>query len=300
MESRVARAVIPAAGKGTRLWPLTKSQPKEMLPVGHKPTIQHVVEELLAAGVQHILLITGWQKRAIEDHFDRDHGGLRTSSSLPDGVGCLGLEDLNARLFYVRQEEQRGLGDAIRYAEGFVGGEPFVVALGDTLIHTPAGQPLLVERLMACHRERRGAMVIAVERVGPKDTRKYGIVQPAEPLEEAEGPFPIVDIVEKPAPEAAPSRWAVASRYILVPAVFEYLRRTPPGINNEIQLTDAIRAMLRDGYPVWCVPLRPGEKRHDIGNFETYAKAFIEMALRDEKFGKALRAHLRQLLEEEP
>lgn len=293
MSSRVVRkAVIPAAGMGSRLLPCTKSQPKEMLAVGRLPTIQHVVEEIVAARVQDICIITGWQKRAIEDHFDLSHGGLSLLKGDRNGLGVLSDGALNRHLFYVRQAEQRGLGDAISYAEQFVGDNSFLVALGDTILYSPSAPPL-TDRLIEAHTANGAFATIAVESVRPEDVVKYGIVKPAGEMA-ADGPTYIEDIVEKPSVEDAPSSYAVASRYILDPIIFQALNRTPPGRGGEIQLTDAIRLLIAEGHRCQVVPLRPDERRYDIGNFGSYFKAFIDMALRDPAEGEAVLSYLRQ------
>ncbi|HIE50855.1 MAG TPA: hypothetical protein EYP85_03775 [Armatimonadetes bacterium] len=287
----VTKAVIPAAGRGTRLRPATKSQPKEMLPVGRKPTIQYVVEELFTAGLEDIIIITGWYKRAIEDHFDLNHGAdLETEPFLSNDV--FRGRDLNRHLFYVRQRRQAGLADAVLHGSAFVGKEPFVVALGDTIIYTPQGVPL-VKRLIEAHRAIGAAATIAVEPVRPEEVKKYGIVAPKA---ETEGVFEIVDIIEKPSPQEAPSHFAVASRYVFEAVIFDMIRRIGPGVGGELQLTDAIRLLLREGYPVWCVRLAPDEIRYDIGNFVTYYRAFIDMALRDPEVGPKIGAYLRTVV----
>jgi UTP--glucose-1-phosphate uridylyltransferase len=290
--STVRKAVIPVAGLGTRLLPATKSQPKEMLPVGRKPVVQYVVEELERAAARDICLVTGRGKRAIEDHFDRDEA--LTSYLTASGHGALleelAFEQLPIRLFYTRQAVPRGLGDAILHAEEFVGAEPFIVALGDTIIRSHESQEL-VQRLAQVHVKQSAAATIAVEEVDADDVYRYGIVSPAG---EGEA-FPITDLVEKPSRETAPSRLAIAARYVFSPSIFEAIRRTQPDRQGDIQLTDAIRVLLAQGQPVWAVRLRPGERRYDIGNFETYFKAFIDFAADDEKYGHAVRHYIHQL-----
>jgi len=292
----IRKAVIPAAGLGTRLYPATRSQPKEMLPLGRKPTIQLVVEEVVAAGLREILIITGQQKRAIEDHFDAANG--------------LGLE---ASFFFTRQSEQRGLGDAVACARHFVGSETFLVALGDCLIWSPPRRVEarasaaegrqeggLVARMLALHEQKRPGATIAVQRVPADRLSDYGVVAPkAEPgfTGATASAFEISDIVEKPGPDRAPSDLAVAARYVLDPVVFEFLARTPPGNQGEIQLTDALRLMLREGCAVWCMPLSETETRYDVGSFPGYWKAFADMMVNDPEIGEELRDHLRGLLQ---
>ena len=288
----VRKAVVPVAGLGTRLLPATKSQPKEMLPVGRKPVVQYVIEELERAAARDICFVTGRGKRAIEDHFDRDEG--LTSFLTATGHGALleelAFEQLPVRLFYTRQAVPRGLGDAILHAEEFVGGEDFIVALGDTIIRAREGQEL-VQRLAEVHRKQKATATVAVEEVDPSEVYRYGIVRPM-----ADGwAFPITDLVEKPPVEAAPSRYAIAARYVFSSDIFGAIRNTLPDRHGDLQLTDAIRVLLSQGKPVWAVRLRPGEKRYDIGNFETYFKAFIDFAADDEKYGYAVRHHIHQL-----
>ncbi len=286
----VRKAVIPAAGMGSRLLPCTKSQPKEMLAVGRLPTIQHVLEELVNADVENICIVTGWQKRAIEDHFDLSHGGLSLLKGDPKELGVLADPELNRRLFYVRQAAQRGLGDAVLHARHFVGADSFLVALGDTILYSP-DEPHLIRRLVDGHCGAGVFATIAVEPVRQEDVHRYGIIAPAGELA-ADGPSAIVDIVEKPSADTAPSRYAVASRYIFEPIIFDAIDRTPPGKNGEIQLTDAIRMLIHEGHRCQVVPLAPRDKRYDIGNFGSYFRAFIDMALRDPEEGPALAAYL--------
>ena len=224
----VAKAVVPAAGRGTRLMPATRSQPKEMLPVGRKPTIQHVVEELAAGGLREVLLISGQGKRAIEDHLDRD-------------IALNGEEHqpwMDLRFFHARQSQPRGLADAISIAEPFAGGQPFVVALGDSILVSHSSQPV-IKRMIDVHAAHRPAATIAVEEVPWELVSRYGIVAPKG---EPDHVFAISGFVEKPSPSKAPSNLAAAGRYILEPVIFDAIRRTKPGIGGELWLTDALRS----------------------------------------------------------
>lgn len=294
----VTKAVIPAAGLGTRLLPCTKSQPKEMLPVGRLPTIQHVVEELFRSGIDNICMITGWQKRAIEDHFDLSHGGEKAARA-GQKWGHVPLGELNRRLFYVRQAEQKGLGDAVLHGEVFVGQEPFLVALGDSIIHSPH-EPILLERLMAAHCAADDVFAtIAVEQVPREHVIRYGIVAPRGPMVPGEATV-LEDIIEKPKVDEAPSQYAVAARYVFSPLIFEALRTTKPGKSGEIQLTDAVRALIHSGHKCQVVPLCNGERRYDIGNYNSYFRAFIDLALADEVEGPGLRKYLQGLLANTP
>jgi UTP--glucose-1-phosphate uridylyltransferase len=290
--SKIRKAVVPVAGLGTRLLPATKSQPKEMLPVGRKPVVQYVIEEMARAGVTQVLLITGRSKRAIEDHFDRDEDLV---SRLKAGdnehlVDALDYEVLPLTIFYTRQHAPQGLGDAIRYAEDFVGNEPFVVALGDTIIKS--GDREVVARLMECFTDNRASAAIAVETVDRQDVFKYGIVTPASSGDD----FAVADLVEKPSIASAPSTLAIAARYVFGPELFEALRATLPDRKGEIQLVDAIKVLMARGMSVRGLTLGPGEKRYDIGNFESYFRAFVDFALNDEQVGYTVRQYINQLV----
>ncbi len=278
----ITKAVVPAAGRGTRLLPATRSQPKEMLPVGRKPTIQHVVEELALSGLREVLLISGQDKRAIEDHLDRD--------------ACDNDEPhqpwMDLRFFHARQSQPRGLADAIAIAEPFAGGQPFVVALGDSIILSRHHEPVL-KRMIAAHEKHRPVATIAVEEVPHEAVSRYGIVAPKG---KPDSVFTIQGFVEKPAPSAAPSNLAAAGRYILDPIVFDAIRRTKPGIGGELWLTDALGLLLKEGREIVCVRLRKDEHRLDIGNFLSYYQAFIELSLADHEHAPALRAWLRKRL----
>jgi|WetSurMetagenome_2_1015567.scaffolds.fasta_scaffold247880_2 UTP--glucose-1-phosphate uridylyltransferase len=276
-------AVIPAAGRGTRLMPATRSQPKEMLPVGRKPTIQHVVEELSLAGIKEILLVSGQGKRAIEDHLDRD-----ISSGEEKHQPWMDLD-----IFHVRQSTPKGLADAINLARPFAVNRPFVVALGDSIVLSHSKEPLL-KHMMDLHLKHRPAATIAVETVPHTSVNRYGIVAPRG--KKTEGSFFIDDIVEKPLPKDAPSNFSAAGRYILEPVIFDAIRRTKPGIGGEIWLTDALRILLQEGKEILCVRLRKGERRLDIGNFLSYFQAFTELSLRDQEQGAAFRAWLKKRL----
>lgn len=292
MPDGIRSAVIPVAGLGTRLLPCTKSQPKEMLPVGRKPVVQYVVEEIESAGVERILFITGKGKHAIEDHFDRDEAlrSLLAAQGKQDLLDALAFEDSGTRFFYIRQAEQRGLGDAILHARHFVEGEAFLVALGDSIVRGP-GNSTVNEQMVECHREKKAACVIAFEEVPREEVSRYGIAAPAEEGEV----FRVEGLVEKPSVEDAPSNLAIAARYILPPEIFDALDETPPGKNNEVQLTDAIRSLLDQGMPVYGVRLAKGVRRYDIGNFESYFETFVEFALQDPELGERLRRYIERL-----
>ncbi len=292
---RISNAVIPAAGAGTRLLPSTKAQPKEMLPIGRKPLVQYVVEELEAAGIESILFITGRRKRAIEDHFDRDPElrDLLERTGRTELLEGLRFEDTGVNFFYTRQSEQLGLGHAVSCARDFAGREPFVVALGDSIITSrPETAPPLVRRMMDAYDRSDGGCVIAFHEVPDEATSRYGI---AEPVEDGDV-FEVRGLVEKPARGTAPSNLAICARYVLPPEVFRAIDRTEPGVNGEIQLTDAIRLLMQEGSRVIGVRLLPGERRYDIGNYESYYRTFVDFALADPELGPGFRKHLRARL----
>lgn len=286
-------AVIPVAGLGTRLLPATKSQPKEMLPVGRKPVVQYVVEELTRVGMKRVLFVTGPGKASIENHFDLNAELVQTlrESGKEDLLEELEFERAAVQFFYTRQRQLLGLGHAIQCARPFVGNQPFVVALGDSIIGMHAESDV-VQRMTRIYRERGAAAVIAFEEVPHAEVSQYGIALPKTDDEV----FEIVDLIEKPSAREAPSNLAIAARYVLAPAVFDALARTRRGKGGEIQLTDAIRSVIRDGGKGYGVRLRPGERRYDIGNFEAYFEAFVAFALADPKFGASLRRHLEDAL----
>lgn len=288
----IRNAVIPVAGLGTRLLPATKSQPKEMLPVGKKPIVQYIVEELSLCGMDRFLFVTGRGKSSIEDHFDIDADLIRSlrESGKEDLLSELEFERLGAHYFYTRQHEQRGLGDAISYAENFSGNEPFVVALGDSIIgrHEPSR---IVERLINAFEEADAACAIAVEEVPREQVSMYGIVRPATDTDV----FEVTDLIEKPSIEEAPSNLAIAGRYVFAPTLFEAIHRTGVDHRGEIQLTNAIRLMLSEGKKIVAVRLPRAEKRYDIGNFESYFETFVEFALTDPVYGPKLRKMVKEL-----
>ncbi|MBN2476933.1 MAG: UTP--glucose-1-phosphate uridylyltransferase [Pirellulales bacterium] len=288
-------AVVPVAGRGTRLLPLTKSQPKEMLPVGRKPVVQYVVEELARCGIGRLLFVTGPGKTAIENHFDIDVeliNNLRETGK-EELLTELAFEREDLEYFYTRQRRQLGLGHAVLCAQPVVGSQSFVVALGDSIIGLHA-QSEVVRTMIEKYEATRAVAVIAFEEVPPEDVIHYGIAQPRDGGHEV---FELGDLIEKPGVNEAPSNLAVASRYVFSPAIFDYLKRTPPGKADEIQLTDAIRMLIRDGRKVLGVRLGADERRFDIGNFESYFLAFAEFALADPQYGAALKNHLKGLLQ---
>jgi UTP--glucose-1-phosphate uridylyltransferase len=286
----ITDAVIPVAGLGTRLLPATRSQPKEMLPLVDKPVVQYVVEELVRAGIARVLFVTGRRKRAIEDHFDADPE-LDTGPLIDPRTGL--------QILYTRQAHAAGLGDAVRYAESVGREHAIVVALGDAIIETPASVSRgIVSRLIDAYEQRSVDAVLAVQPVSDEAASRYGIAVPgaggADPVNDA---FDVAAVIEKPDPATVESRLAIMGRYVLGPDVFTTLRATPAGAGGEVQLTDALQRVIERGGRVAAVPLAPGELRHDIGTVESYCATFIEYALKDPRWGAALRARAAELLD---
>lgn len=286
-------AVVPVAGLGTRLLPATKSQPKEMLPVGRKPIVQYVVEELTRVGMQRLLFITGPGKTSIENHFDLNGELIQNlrETGKEELLAELAFERAPAQYFYTRQRQLLGLGHAVWCARQFVGDRPFVVALGDSIIGMHA-QSDIVQRMVRLFSEKRAAAVIAFEEVPHNEVHNYGIARPKS----SGDIFELDDVIEKPTQAEAPSNLAIAARYVFAPSIFAALERTRPGKGGEIQLTDAVRHVIREGGKVYGMCLRSDERRYDIGNFESYFQAFVEFALADEKYGPSLRSYLEELL----
>jgi len=280
-------AVVPVAGLGTRLLPATKSQPKEMLPVGRKPVVQYVVEELTRVGMQRLLFITGPGKTSIENHFDLNNEliQLLRETGKEDLLAEFEFERKPVQYFYTRQRQLLGLGHAVSCAESFVGDQPFVVALGDSIIGLHA-QSDVVRRMTDCFVREQAAAVIAFEQVRLSEVHHYGV---AKPKNGASDVFEVEDVIEKPSAQEAPSNLAIAARYVFAPSIFAAIKRTKPGKGGEIQLTDAIRLILQDGGKVYGIRLSDEERRFDIGNFDAYFRTFVEFALADEKHGASLR-----------
>ena len=286
---RLRKAVIPAAGLGTRFLPATKAQPKEMLPIVDKPAIQYVVEEAVRAGLTEFLIVTGRGKRSIEDHFDRSlelEHFLEEKGKFDDLKQVREISDM-AEIHYIRQKDPLGLGHAVSVAEAFVGGEPFAVLLGDDIMadHHP-----LLSEMLDVH-ERYGRSVLAVTEVSREEVSLYGIVE-GEFLEERLAR--VRSVIEKPEPDEAPSNLAAIGRYILTPEIFDCLRGIPPGRGGEIQLTDAITLLARQ-QAVYAWVFEGG--RFDVGKKLDYLKATIELAIDREDLGEDLRAYLADLVQ---
>ncbi|MDH7508619.1 MAG: UTP--glucose-1-phosphate uridylyltransferase GalU [Methanomassiliicoccales archaeon] len=282
------KAVIPAAGLGVRFLPLTKAQPKEMLPVVDKPTIQYVVEEAIAAGISDIIIVTGAGKRAIEDHFDRSpelEAVLERNGKEEELQEIRRISHL-AEIHYIRQKTPRGLGDAVYCARRHIGNEPFAVMLGDTI--NIAAVPV-VKQLMDVH-ELLGTSVIAVERVPREKIRDYGIIKARNVRERL---HLIEDLVEKPIPDQAPSDYGITGTYILTPSIFHCIEQTPAGRNGEIQLTDALRLLLREE-KIYAYEFEG--KRYDIGDKLGWMKTNLELILDHPEFSEETTKFLLDLL----
>lgn len=289
---KVTKAVIPAAGLGTRVLPATKAQPKEMLVIVDKPSLQYIVEELVESGIEDIIIVTGRNKDSIEDHFDFSFELEKTLER--DGKDEL-LEKVEkissmANICYVRQNHPKGLGHAILKAKPFVGDEPFVIALGDDIIYNPETP---VAKQLIENYEKYGSSIVGCQAVDQKDVSKYGIVAPAKKLDDKT--CEISDFVEKPDVDKAPSKLACLGRYLLTPKIFEYLAKAKPGKGGEIQLTDSILEMMKDGEKV--VAYNFDGERYDIGNKFGLLKANIEFGLRNEETREELRNYLKNELD---
>jgi UTP--glucose-1-phosphate uridylyltransferase len=285
---KVRKAVITAAGWGTRFLPITRSQPKEMLPLVDKPLIQYSVEEAIKSGIEQVIMVTAMGKRAIEDYFDR-------SLELEYYLEQKGEIELLRRMreissmvdiYYVRQKEQLGLGHAILMVKDIVGDEPFVVMLPDDIIDSDV--PALKQMIEVY--EKFGVGVLAVERVRDEDIGKYGIIEP-EPV--AEGVYRVLSLVEKPEPSQAPSQLGIVGRYILTPFIFDILKFTPPGKSGEVQLTDALQLLLKRQKLYAC---ELEGVRYDAGTPLGWLKANIALALKRNDIGPELREYIKKLL----
>ena len=285
---KIRKAVIPAAGLGTRFLPATKAQPKEMLPLVDKPTIQYIVEEAVAAGIEEILLISGRTKKSIEDHFDRSpelEAELIKSNKLELLKVIRDISDL-ANIHSVRQKEPRGLGHAILTAKAFVGNEPFAVLLGDDVV---ASKKPCLKQLIEVY-EEKNATILGVQTVAHEDVSKYGIV---DGVNVGERLYKVRDLVEKPPVEEACSDIAILGRYVISPDIFEYLENQTPGAGGEIQLTDALKRMANDGKEMYAYDFKG--TRYDVGSKIGFVQANIEFALRDESLRDELKEYLEKL-----
>ena len=281
----IRKAVIPAAGFGTRFLPATKAQPKEMLPIVDTPAIQYIVKEALESGIEEILIITGRSKRAIEDHFDSSVELEELLQKQGKNKQLAMVKDLaDIKIHFIRQKSPRGLGDAVLCAKAFIGDEPFAVLLGDDIVYNPE-KPCL-QQLMDCYEQHPG-IILGAQFVPNEKVSSYGIVS-GEPL--ADNLYRVHGLVEKPSVDKAPSNLAVLGRYILTPDIFDILENTKPGVGNEVQLTDALAASKTDTYALAYEGVR-----YDTGDKLGYLKATVEYALRNEELGAAFKDYLKGL-----
>ncbi len=289
---KIRKAVIPAAGMGTRFLPATKAQPKEMLPIVDKPTIQYIVEEAISAGIECILIITGRGKRTIEDHFDKSFE-LESELQRQGKASLLSMvEDIShlVDLYYVRQKEAKGLGHAISCAKDFIGNDPFAVLLGDDIV---VSERPAIGQLMEIY-EKCGEPVLGVQRVAHSEVDKYGIVNPAEPPD-GQRLHKVSGLVEKPAVGEAPSDIAILGRYIITPEIFDILGKQAPGKDDEIQLTDALRTLAASQ---GMVAYEFEGKRYDVGDKLGFLKATVEFALRRDDLKASFKEYLRDIMKE--
>lgn len=281
----IRKAVIPAAGFGTRFLPATKAQPKEMLPIVDTPAIQYIVKEALDSGIEEILIITGRSKRAIEDHFDSSVELEELLQKQGKNKQLAMVKDLaDIKVHFIRQKAPRGLGDAVLCAKAFIGDEPFAVLLGDDIVYNP-DKPCL-QQLMDCY-EKHPGIILGAQFVPNDKVSSYGIVS-GDPL--SDNLYRVSGLVEKPSVDKAPSNLAVLGRYILTPDIFDILENTKPGVGNEVQLTDALAASKTTKYALAYEGIR-----YDTGDKLGYLKATVEYALRNEELGPAFKEYLKNL-----
>jgi len=286
---KVKKAIIPAAGLGTRFLPATKAQPKEMLPIVDKPTIQYIIEEAIASGIEDIMIVTGRGKRAIEDHFDKSYELEDILMRKGDEDNLRLVKDISnhVNIYYIRQKEPKGLGHAIYCARSFIGNEPFAVLLGDDIVDSEV--PCL-KQLIEVFNEYN-TTVLGVQKVAEEDVNKYGIVS-CKLVEDRV--YKVKDLVEKPEKENAPSNIAILGRYIITPQIFRHLENAQPGKGGEIQLTDALRALMQNEamYAYDFIG-----KRYDVGNKIGFLQANVEFALKREDLRDEFREYLMSLLD---
>ena len=289
MTKKIRKAIIPAAGLGTRFLPATKAQPKEMLPIVDKPTLQYIIEECVASGIEEILIITGRNKKSIEDHFDR-------SVELEMELEKSGKEEMlkmvrkisdMVNIHFIRQKEPRGLGHAILCAKTFVGNEPFAVLLGDDVVYND-NKPCL-KQLIDCYEEYKTS-VLGVQTVEPQDVNKYGIVGG---LHIEDRVYKVKNLIEKPAVEEAPSNVAILGRYIITPKIFEILENTKPGKGNEIQLTDALLELIKHE-AMYAYDFEG--RRYDVGDKLGFLQATVEYALRKKELRDGFIEYLQTII----
>ena len=294
---KIRKAVIPAAGLGTRVLPATKAQPKEMLVIVDKPALQYLVEELLAAGIEEILIITGRNKGSIENHFDYSYELERTleENGKKDLLKVVNHISEMSNIYYVRQKKPLGLGHAISCAEAFVGDEPFVVLLGDDIIYTDKekGQLPVTKQLVEKYKELQGGTILGVQEVPHKNVSKYGIIKPLKKIDEKT--VAVEDFIEKPSVDEAPSNLAALGRYVLEPEIFSYLKNTKPGKGGEIQLTDAILTMKNNDEKLYAYNF--DGLRYDTGDKFGMFVANVEFGLRHEELKDKVKEYLKNLVD---
>ena len=296
MQKKVRKAIIPAAGLGTRFLPATKAIAKEMLPIVDIPTIQYIIQEAVDSGIEEILIITNSNKHAMENHFDKNYEleeRLKESGKLEQVKIIQDIADM-ANIYYIRQKEPKGLGHAVLCAKSFIGDEPFAVLLGDDVVVNKEGKPALKQLLEQY--EQTSASVVGVQTVAKKDVSKYGIVEPSKSHPAKGRLVKLTDMVEKPAPEKAPSQMAVLGRYVLTPEIFELLETQGKGAGGEIQLTDAIKRLL-DRQAVYAYDFE--EKRYDVGDKFGFIKATIDFALDRENLHDQVNDYIHLLVEKD-
>ena len=293
MNKVVKKAVIPAAGLGTRFLPATKAQPKEMLPIVDKPTLQYIIEEAVASGVEEILIITGRNKKSIEDHFDKsvelelelENKGKTDLLEIVRGISNM------VNIHYIRQKEPKGLGDAIYCARYFIGDEPFAIMLGDDMVDNGQGPPCLKQLIDAY--EAHNASILGVQEVDKENTDKYGIID-GQKL--SDNIYKVKALVEKPDPDQAPSNVAILGRYIITPQIFDILGQIPPGKNGEIQLTDALE-ILKDKEDMYAYVFEG--RRYDLGDKLGFLQATVDAALKKPELRDEFLRYLNQVCEKE-
>jgi len=289
---KVRKAVIPAAGLGTRFLPATKATPKEMLPIVDKPTIQYIIEEAVASGIEEFLIITGRTKRSIEDHFDRSiELEMELANKNKKDLLKMVQEIANKNIYYIRQKEPKGLGHAVLCAKDFIGDDPFAVLLGDDVVYNPK-MPAL-KQLMGVY-DKTGCGVLGCQEVPKNEVCNYGIVD-VEATKDSRT-FKALDMVEKPTIKKAPSNLAILGQYIINPEIFDILEKTKPGKGGEIQLTDALKKLAKQQT---MYAYNFAGRHYDVGNKEGFLEATVEFALRRPDLKDAFKAYLQELLKNE-
>ena len=291
MGTKIRKAIIPAAGLGTRFLPATKAQPKEMLPIVDKPTIQYIIEEAIASGIEEILIVTGRNKKCIEDHFDKSvELEMELAKNHKDELLEL-VKDISdmVDIHYIRQKEPRGLGQAIHCAKSFVGDEPIAILLGDDIVYTDQSQRPCLKQLIDCYNEYKTS-ILGVQSVNYENVSKYGIV---DGIKIEDRVCKVRGLVEKPSREDAPSNTAILGRYIVTPKIFEILENTKPGKGNEIQLTDALRELIKSE-AMYAYNFEG--KRYDVGDKLGFLEATVEYALRKPELKDEFIEYLRSVI----